>query len=93
MKGAEIHRRLEHFPTFAPSNYHLFGSLKKSSRGLRFSSDVEVQEAVQKWLHNQPKTFYLTIIRKTGESNALKKKETMSKNITKSTDKYCNIEV
>ena len=43
----------------APSNYHLFGPLKKG-----FSSDQKVEEVVHSWLAAQPKTFFSEDIRK-----------------------------
>jgi histone-lysine N-methyltransferase SETMAR len=46
-------------PDLAPSDYHLFGSLKNVLRGRRFSREKEVLEAVHKWLSDQPKTFFL----------------------------------
>ena len=33
-------------PDLAPSDYHLFGPLKKALRGRRFTSDQELKEAV-----------------------------------------------
>ena len=45
-------------PDLAPSNFHLFGPLKESLRGLHFSSDEEVETAVRKWLKTQPVEFY-----------------------------------
>jgi len=50
---------LPNSPDLAPSDYHLFGPLKNALRGCRFSTDKEVQEAVHKWLRDQPKTFFL----------------------------------
>jgi histone-lysine N-methyltransferase SETMAR len=46
-----------------PSDYHLFGSLKKALRGRRFGSD-EVKQAVHTWLCDQPKTFFSDGIKK-----------------------------
>ena len=43
---------------FAPSDYHLFGPLKETLRGRRFTSDQEVKEAVHAWLASQSKTFF-----------------------------------
>jgi histone-lysine N-methyltransferase SETMAR len=39
-------------PDLAPSDYHLFGSLKKSLRGRQFGSDEEVKQAVHIWLYD-----------------------------------------
>jgi hypothetical protein len=38
----------------------MFGSMKESLRGIRFSFDEEVFGAVQNWLKTQPKNFFLT---------------------------------
>ncbi|PNF22874.1 hypothetical protein B7P43_G14964, partial [Cryptotermes secundus] len=51
-------------PDLAPSDYHLFGPLKEALRGLRFTSDQEVKEAVHARLAAQPKTFFSEGIRK-----------------------------
>ncbi|GFY36947.1 methyltransferase-like protein 23 [Trichonephila inaurata madagascariensis] len=48
----------------APLNFHLFEPLKETLRDRRFDSGVDVWDAVQKWLHNQPNTFYQEGIRK-----------------------------
>jgi histone-lysine N-methyltransferase SETMAR len=45
-------------PDLAPSDYHLFGSLKKALQGCRFGSDEEVKQAVHTQLCDQPKTFF-----------------------------------
>ena len=45
-------------PDLAPSDFHLFGPLKKGLRGRHFSSDEEVKTAVRKWLKTQPVEFY-----------------------------------
>lgn len=61
VKRTKIHRRIEHLsyrPDIASSDYHLFGSLKEAVEGRGFSSEVEVQEVVQKLFRNQL-TFYL----------------------------------
>ncbi|XP_029639713.1 histone-lysine N-methyltransferase SETMAR-like [Octopus sinensis] len=46
-------------PDLGPSNYHRFGSLNDGFRGHRFPTDNDAKEAVHKWLHDQPKTFFL----------------------------------
>jgi histone-lysine N-methyltransferase SETMAR len=48
----------------APSDYFLFGSLRKALRGRQFTSDQEVKEAVHAWLAAQPKTLFSEGIRK-----------------------------
>ncbi|GBN31297.1 hypothetical protein AVEN_63438-1 [Araneus ventricosus] len=53
---------LEHSPNspyLAPSDFHLFGLLKKHLEGHHFRTDAEVQEAVVKWLRDlDPDFFY-----------------------------------
>jgi len=46
----------------APSDYHLFGPLKKHLGGKRFRNNEEVIQDVQEWLHWQPKDFFLSSI-------------------------------
>jgi len=48
----------------APSDFHLFGSMKEHLRGQKFADDDEVTEAVQSWLKATPKSFFLEGIRK-----------------------------
>lgn len=62
--GFEVLEHPPYSPDLAPSDYHLFGPIKNALRGRRFSSDEDVQEAVQKWLGDQPKTFFLEGIQK-----------------------------
>jgi transposase len=45
-------------PDLAPSDYHLFGSLKEHLGGKRFRNNEEVIQEVQEWLHLQPKDFF-----------------------------------
>ena len=40
-------------PDIAPFDYHLFGPLKESLRGRRFTSDQEEKEAMHAWLAAQ----------------------------------------
>ena len=44
-------------PDLAPSDFHVFGPLKEAMGSKSFSSDEEVQQAVQEWLCSQPKDF------------------------------------
>ena len=44
-------------PDLAPSDYHLFGSLKEALRGCRFTSDQEVKKVVHARNAAQPKIF------------------------------------
>ena len=41
----------------APSNNHLFRSMKEGFRGKYYASDVEVKTAVMKWLKEQSTEF------------------------------------
>jgi transposase len=46
-------------PDLAPSDLHLFGSLKDALRGTHFEDDEQrVIEAVRKWLGGQDKSWY-----------------------------------
>jgi len=51
-------------PDLAPSDYHLFGPMKKMLRGRRFTSDIEAQNVVREWLTQQPASFYAEGIQK-----------------------------
>jgi hypothetical protein len=50
-------------PDLAPSDYLLFGPMKRVLGGKRFRNNDEVIAAVQSWIHKQPKTFFETGIR------------------------------
>jgi transposase len=54
-------------PDLAPSDYHLFGPMKRFLGGKRFQNNDEVIAAVQSWIHKQPKTFFETGIKKLPE--------------------------
>ena len=45
-------------PDLGPSDYHLFPGLKKQLKGLHFSSEAEVIDAVETWLDGQPSEFF-----------------------------------
>ena len=51
-----------HFPPYspdlAPSDFHIFGSLKDALRGARFEDDASVIRAVRKWLREQERNWY-----------------------------------
>jgi hypothetical protein len=52
---------LEHLPhslDLAPSDFQLFGPLKKRLGGKRFPDDEKVEKKVWKWLRQQSKDFY-----------------------------------
>ncbi|GBN75441.1 hypothetical protein AVEN_9105-1 [Araneus ventricosus] len=45
-------------PGLAPSDFHLFGSLKQHLGGKHFADDGDVQHGVLLWMRQQPKEFY-----------------------------------
>ena len=45
-------------PDLAPSDFHLFGPLKESMKGIHFQTDEEVKAAVSNWLRIQSTEFY-----------------------------------
>jgi histone-lysine N-methyltransferase SETMAR len=45
-------------PDLAPSDYHVFGPLKKFLAGQRFISDDDAKTAVRRWFRAQPAEFY-----------------------------------
>ena len=49
-------------PDLAPSDYHLFVSLKEHLSGKFFRNNEEMIQDVQEWLHWQPKDFFLSSI-------------------------------
>jgi hypothetical protein len=51
----------------APSDFHLFGSLKEYLWGQKFPDDNEVIEAAQSWIKATPKSFFLEDIHKVVE--------------------------
>jgi histone-lysine N-methyltransferase SETMAR len=44
----------------ALSDYHVFGPLKETLGGKKFSTDNEIKEVVHRWLHSQSEEFFLT---------------------------------
>ena len=52
--GFEVLEHPAYSPDLAPSDYHFFPPLKDALRGRKFSFN----EAVHKWLCDQPKTFF-----------------------------------
>ena len=48
----------------APSDYHLFGPMKKTLGGQKFASDTEVQSVVRQWIGQQPASFFASGIQK-----------------------------
>jgi len=49
-----------------PSDYHLFGPMKKMLGGQKFASDTEVQSTVRQWLrqHSRHRFFFASCIQK-----------------------------
>jgi hypothetical protein len=45
-------------PDLAPSDFHLFGPLKKHLDGRRFATDDEVQQAIMSWLQARDTDFF-----------------------------------
>jgi len=50
--------------SMAPSDFHLFGTMKEYLGGQKFVDDDEVVEALQSWLKARPKSLFLEGIRK-----------------------------
>ena len=66
LKANDIHS-LPHPPcsqNLAPSDYHLFGPMKKMLGGQKFASDTEVQSVLRQWLGQQPASFFASGIQK-----------------------------
>ena len=51
-------------PDLAPSDYHLFSNFKQHFRGQRFSTDDELEYAIEEWLKEQSELFYFTGVEK-----------------------------
>ena len=45
-------------PDLAPSDYHLFGPLKRHLKGTYHDDDDELKTSVKLWLKQQPQEFY-----------------------------------
>jgi [histone H3]-lysine36 N-dimethyltransferase SETMAR len=56
--GWELLDHPPYSPDLAPSDFHLFGPLKKHLAGSHFSTDEQVMKEVRHWLNEQDKTFY-----------------------------------
>jgi histone-lysine N-methyltransferase SETMAR len=56
----EVLQHPPYSPDLAPSDFHLFGSLKRHLSGERFPDDDAVERAVCTWFQYQPKEFYAT---------------------------------
>jgi len=60
----EVLEHTAYSPDLAPSDFHMFGTLKNALKGRRFAADDEVKVAVYDWLHIQPQTFFSNGIKK-----------------------------
>ena len=69
-------------PDLAPSDFHLFGPLKESMKGIHFQTDEEVKAAVSNWLRTQSTEFYAKGIDNliSRWNKWLQRRETMLKN-------------
>ncbi|UYV77837.1 hypothetical protein LAZ67_15002540 [Cordylochernes scorpioides] len=56
--GFKVLEHPAYSPDLAPSDYFLFGLLKKELKGNRFDSDEDVQKVVQDFFHTLPKSAY-----------------------------------
>ena len=45
-------------PDLAPSDFHLFGMMKKGLKGNHYASIIDVQRAAKSWLRQMPTEFY-----------------------------------
>ena len=58
--GWEILPHPPYSPDLAPSDFFLFGALKKPLRGRKFQNRETLIQEVSEWLKNQPKSFFET---------------------------------
>ena len=58
----EVLSHPQYSPDRSPTDYAIFGPLKKALRGKRFISDDDVQLYVRNWFTSQPREFYETAI-------------------------------
>lgn len=56
--GWQVLKHPPYSPDLAPSDYHLFGPLKRGLTGQHFNNDDEVKAAVRQWLRDQPDSFF-----------------------------------
>ena len=62
--GSDVLPHPPYSPDLAPSDYHLFGLMKKMLVGQKFASDTEVQSVVSQWLGQQPASSFASGIQK-----------------------------
>jgi histone-lysine N-methyltransferase SETMAR len=58
--GWEIMEHAPYSPDLAPSDYHVFGPLKKFLAGQRIISNDDAKTTVRWWFRTQPAEFYNT---------------------------------
>ena len=58
--GFTVCRHPPYSPDLAPSDFHLFGFLKKKLRGVRFESEMDVETEVRKILNSCDSEFFRT---------------------------------
>ena len=56
--GWELLQHLPYSADLAQSDFHLFGPLSESLRGIKFENNKDVQQHVLKLLHDADKDFY-----------------------------------
>jgi len=56
--GWELLQHPPHSRDLAPSDFHLFGPLKESLRGIKFENNEDDQQHVLQFLHAADKDFY-----------------------------------
>ena len=62
--GFELLPHAPYSPDLAPSDYYLFPLLKEQLRGKHFGSDDEVVNAVEQWINEQERSFFLNGLKK-----------------------------
>jgi len=62
--GLDVLPHPPYSPDLAPSDYQLFGPMKKMLGRQKFASDTEVQSVVSQWLRQQPALFFALGIQK-----------------------------
>ena len=62
--GLEVLLHSPYSPDLAPSDYHLFGPMKKILGVQNIAPDTEVQSTVRQWLRQQPASFFASGIQK-----------------------------
>ena len=65
--GYELVPQPPYSPYLAPSDYHLFGNLKKHPRGRKPDDDKELTGAAEGWFRSQRRDFYLRGIDQMGQ--------------------------